>query len=580
MADPLHLIAGTLRDAFAAVTSLPAADIDPVVRPSDRADAQANGALALAKALGRNPRELAQAVADTGMLAASCSAVEVAGPGFINLTFTPEFLSAALLEASASDRLAVRLADSPETAVVDYSAPNVAKEMHVGHLRTTVIGDSLVRLLEFVGHRVIRENHIGDWGTPFGMLIEHLTDLGEEEAVSSLSIGDLDAFYRAARAKFDADDAFKERSRLRVVALQSGDPETRRLWTILVDHSVVYFSEVYATLDVTLTPDDAVGESYYNEMLGDVVTDLRSAGLAVDSDGAWCVFPEGFTNREGEPLPLIVQKRDEGFGYAATDLAAVRDRVGHLRADDILYVVGTPQAQHFAMIFAVARAAGWLPDSVRAEHVGFGNVLGPDRKMFKTRAGGTVKLIGLLDEAVERAEAALRDRSDALSDDERRALAGEIARAAIKYADLSQNRTTDYVFSFDKMLQLTGNTAAYMQYAVARVEGIFGRAGIDREQLRATTTSVRLADPRERVLALELARFAEALEDVEADYRPNLLTAYLYDLAGCYSSFYDALPVLKAEGEDRASRLALCDLTGRILRQGLSLLGIGTVEKM
>ena len=549
---------------------------DPVLRPSDRTDYQANGVMALAKQLGRPPRDVAADVM-SHLDVAGIADVEEAGPGFLNLTLRTEYVASRLNELAGDERVGVAPAASPRRIVIDYSAPNVAKEMHVGHLRSTVIGDALARLHRFMGHTVVARNHLGDWGTQFGMLIEHLTDLGEEEAVSSLSIGDLDAFYRAARAKFDADDAFKERSRLRVVALQSGDPETRRLWTILVDHSVVYFSEVYATLDVTLTPDDAVGESYYNDMLNDVVTDLRSAGLAVDSDGAWCVFPEGFTNREGEPLPLIVQKRDEGFGYAATDLAAVRDRVGHLRADDILYVVGTPQAQHFAMIFAVARAAGWLPDSVRAEHVGFGNVLGPDRKMFKTRAGGTVKLIGLLDEAVERAEAALRDRSDALSDDERRALAGEIARAAIKYADLSTERSRDYVFDLDRMLAFEGDTGPYLQYAHARIRSIFRRLG---EEWSAPEVAFALVEPAARALAVKILGLPEAIGATFEDYAPHKLCTYLFELAQDFTAFYDACPVLVSEGAVRDERLALCALTATTLRVGLSLLGIAAPEQM
>ena len=402
MTSTYDLLASRLQKAFDSVIS----GADPVLRPSDRSDYQANGVMALAKQVGKPPREVAELVV-AALDVADIATVEIAGPGFLNLNLTTQVFNTQLRELSNDPRLGLEKTSAPKTVVIDYSAPNVAKEMHVGHLRSTVIGDALARMNRFVGNNVIARNHIGDWGTPFGMLIEHLLDLGEDEAVAELSIGDLDTFYKGAREKFEADDAFKQRSRLRVVALQGGDKETLRLWKILVDQSVSYFAEVYKKLDVTLTPDDNVGESFYNDMLDDVVKDLSAKGLITDSDGALCVFPPGFVNRDDEPLPMIVQKRDEGFGYAATDLAAIRNRVSGLKADEILYVVGTPQAQHFDMLYAVARMAGWLPENVRCEHVSFGHVLGPDRKMFKSRSGGTVKLVGLLDEAIERADAAL-----------------------------------------------------------------------------------------------------------------------------------------------------------------------------
>ena len=565
------VICERLQRAFDAV----APGADPVLRPSERGDYQANGVMALAKSLGENPRALAERV--LGALdIEDLASVEVAGPGFLNVTLRREFLATQLNATRADERLGVGRREG-RVVVIDYSAPNVAKEMHVGHLRSTVIGDALARMVRFRGDTVIARNHVGDWGTPFGMLIEHLLDLGEDEAIASLSIGDLDSFYRAARAKFDAYDAFKERSRARVVALQSGDPETRRLWRVLVDESVAYFDEVYRALDVTLTPDDVVGESYYNDMLEGVVTDLAAAGLLVESDGALCVFPEGFLARDGEPLPLIVRKKDEGFGYAATDLAAVRNRVSTLGADEMYYVVGAPQAQHFAMVFAVARAAGWLPDTVRCEHVAFGNVLGPDRKMFKTRSGETVKLIGLLDEARERALANLNERGNTLDDEARDVLATQIARAAIKYADLSTDRQRDYVFELDRMIAFEGDTGPYLQYAHARVRSILRRAG---ETAGASAVDFALVDAPARDLAISLLGFPDALAAAGATLQPHRLAGYLFDLAQRLTAFYEACPVLSSQGEVRRERLALCELVGDTLSLGLNLLGIDAPDQM
>ncbi len=571
MTSTYDVLLGRLRHAFDSIDD----GADPVLRTSEHSDYQANGVMALAKAQGTPPREMAQRVISY-LDVADVAVVAVAGPGFLNLTLTPSFLDEQLRALVGDDRLGVAEIDG-RIAVIDYSAPNVAKEMHVGHLRSTVIGDSLARMYRFRGYQVIARNHVGDWGTPFGMLIEHLVDLGEDEAIASLSIGDLDGFYRAARTKFDNDDDFKERSRARVVALQSGDPETRRLWQLLVDESVAYFADVYAALDVTLTPADVVGESYYNDMLEDVVRDLDAAGVLVESEGALCVFPEGFTNREGEPLPLIIRKSDDGFGYAASDLAAVRDRVSRLHADEMLYVVGAPQGQHFEMVFAVARAVGWLPASVRCEHVAFGNVLGPDRKMFKTRTGETVKLIALLDEATERAESALAHRSTDLSLDERHHLATQIARAAIKYADLSTDRQRDYVFELDRMIAFEGDTGPYLQYAHARLRSIFRRLG---EPFDPTTTTFALHDAAARHLALGVLHFPEALDAAMATLHPHRLSGYLFDLAQRFTSFYEACPVLAAPEPLRSERLALCELTARTLSLGLSLLGIEAPDQM
>ena len=548
---------------------------DPVLRTSDRSDYQANGVMALAKRLGRPPRDVAEEILGRAELS-GVAAVEIAGPGFLNLTLSPEFLAEQLTGLRDDDRLGIEAVTQTKTVVIDYSAPNVAKEMHVGNLRSTVIGDALARMYRFAGHHVVARNHVGDWGTPFAMLIEHLLDSGEGDD-ATLSIGDLDAFYKEARTKFDADDSFKERSRSRVVALQSGDPETLRLWRVIVDQSIAYLDLVYRDFGVTLTPNDVVGESFYNNMLSDVVTDLAAAGLIVESGGALCVFPPGFTNRDGEALPLIVRKSDEGFGYAASDLAAVRDRVDNLHADEMLYVVGVPQAQHFEMVFAVARMAGWLPERVRCEHVTFGNVLGPDRKMFKSRSGETVKLASLLGEAIERADAALQERNSDLDDAARTQLAVEIARAAIKYADLSTDRHHDYIFDLDRMIAFEGDTGPYLQYAHARLRSIFRRLGTPWE---SPVVAFSLDTPQERHLALGLLAFPEAFEASLATLQPHRLCVYLFELAQRLTAFYDACPVLTSEGVLRDQRLALCDLAARTLSIGLSVLGIDAPEKM
>ena len=580
MADPLYTIAATLREAFSAVTGLPATSIDPVVRSSDRADAQANGALALAKQLGRNPREVAEAVVATGLLGGVCSNVEVAGPGFINLTFTPEFLAAQVAEAASDDRLGVRQAATVEKVVVDYSAPNVAKEMHVGHLRSSVIGDSIVRLLTHVGHDVIRENHIGDWGTPFGMLIEHLLDLGSSGGdTSAVDMADPNPFYQAARAKFDSDDDFKARARDRVVKLQSNDPETIALWRQLVDKSTAYFDTVYHQLGVLLTGDDIVGESAYHASLRRVVDRLAAAGLLQKSDGADVVFVPGYLNREGEPLPLIVEKAHGGFNYATSDLACVLDRVDRLHATLLVYVVGSPQAQHLAMVFKVAEMAGWLVPPVRAVHVGFGSVLGADRKMFKTRSGESIKLQDLLDEGIQRATAAVQAKNPEMPPAEQAAIGHMVGIGAIKYADLSTDRIKDYVFDWDRMLAFDGNTAPYLQYAHARICSIFRRAEVERTSVRAVTPT--LGEPQERALALLLLQFDSVVHDTLDKYSPHRLCTYLFDLGQAFTAFYEACPVLKDGYEaTRDSRLALCDLTARVLEQGLALLGIEAPERM
>ncbi len=600
VADPLAILSERLQAAFD--TLAPGAD--PVLRESDRADYQANGALALAKSLGRPPREVAGEVIAAASLDDLCETVELSGPGFVNFTLRSDFVAEQVAALAGDHRLGVPATDRPVTVVVDYSAPNVAKEMHVGNLRSTIIGDSLCRVLDRLGHRVVRENHIGDWGTPFGMLIEHLLDVGEQEAANELSVGDLNRFYQAARASFDRDQEFAERSRRRVVLLQSGDPDTVRLWRVLVSESVRYFDRVYAELGVLLTDDDIVGESFYNPMLPEVVADLDRLGLLVVDDGARCVFPPGFTNRRGEPLPLIVQKSDGGYGYAATDLAAIRDRVDRLGAGRILYVVGAPQSQHLSMCMAVAAMAGWLPKGpggAVAEHVAFGSVLGADGKMFKTRSGESVKLSDLLAEALARATAALDDRAAAVGAAagagaatpapapagdradpprgvDRSGLARAVGIGAVKYADLSSDRVRDYVFDWDRMLAFEGDTGPYLQYARARICSIFRRGGV---AVPDPSVPPVLAAPAERALSLQLLRYGEAVSSVAASSSPSKLCTYLYDLASSFTAFYEQCPVLKAPDEvTRRSRLLLADVTARILADGLELLGIEAPERM
>ncbi len=577
MADPIVTVSRRLVEAFAAVAGT---HCDPVVRPSERADAQANGALSLAKTLGLAPRDVAQKVLDAaGDLSDMVASTEIAGPGFVNLTFSDSFVASEFVAAMNNARLGVRLSHDPHTVVIDYSAPNVAKEMHVGHLRSTVIGDALVRAMEFVGHTVARENHIGDWGTPFGMLIEHLIDLGEENAAHELGVGDLDGFYKEARRKFESDDSFKVRARNRVVMLQGGDADTLRLWQTLVNESTRYFNKVYAQLDVLLTDNDLMGESAYNPLLAEVVERLRAQNMLVQSEGADVVFPEGFTNRENEPLPLIIRKGDGGYNYATTDLACVIDRVERLGARTMLYVVGAPQAQHLQMVESVTRAAGWLPDNVVMNHVSFGSVLGSDRKMLKSRAGDTVKLAALLDEAVERAAAAIAEKNPDMPEDQRAEVAHMIGIGAVKYSDLSTDRVKDYIFDWDRMLSFDGNTAPYLQYAHARICSIFRRANVERSSVRGVQPQ--LLQPQERALALRILRFDSAVWEMIDTLSPHKLCTYLYDLASDFTSFYEHCPVLKAESDDiRQSRLMLCDATARTLHQGLALLGIRAPEQM
>ncbi|WP_437569152.1 arginine--tRNA ligase [Sorangium sp. So ce542] len=577
MADPVHALSRAFQEAITAAFGAEHAGVDPSLRRSSHADYQANAAMALGKRLGRPPREVAAAIVGALQLGGICRKVEIAGPGFVNLTLEDAYLTRELADTASSGRLGIAPAAQPETVIVDYSGPNAAKEMHVGHLRSTIIGDALARVLEALGHRVIRQNHLGDWGTPFGMLIEHMLDLGEAAASQELSVGDLDAFYRQARAKFDGDPAFAERSRRRVVRLQGGDEQTLGLWRQLVRESTRYFESVYRRLGVTLTEADFAGESFYNPMLLDVLAELGQKGLARESEGALCVFPAGFTGKGGEPLPLIVRKQDGGYGYATTDLAAIRHRLTTVGAQRLIYVVGAPQSQHFAMVFATAREAGWLRPPARAEHVAFGSVLGADKKMFKTRSGDTVKLSDLLDEAVERATKVVREKNPELDAEAAGAVARAVGVGAVKYADLSSDRIKDYVFDWDRMLAFEGNTAPYLMYAHARIRSIFRKAGVESPR----GVGITVGEPAERALALELLRFGAVLEDVAATLEPHRLCGYLFELAGSFTTFYERCPVLRAESDEvRRSRLALCDLTAEVLAKGLGLLGIDAPERM
>ena len=575
MTSTYELLLGRLQSAFDDV----APGADPVLRTSERCDYQANGVMALAKSVGRPPREVAEEIAGRIDLQ-GVAHIEVAGPGFLNLTLSAELLDGQLRALLSDERLGRALSHDPKRVVIDYSAPNVAKELHVGNLRSTVIGDALARMNRFAGNEVIARNHVGDWGTPFGMLIEHLVDLGEEVGAHELSTGDLTGFYQQARASFDADAAFADRSRHRVVLLQSGDEETLRLWRVLVGESIRYFDAVYTKLGVQLTDDDIVGESFYNDMLPEVVEELDQKGLLVVDDGAKCVFPPGFANREGDPLPLIVQKSDGGYGYATSDLAAIRHRVLDLGATRMLYVVGAPQAQHFQMCFAVATMAGWLTDGIEAVHVSFGNVLGTDHRMLASRSGGAVKLVDLLDEAVDRAKKALESRREvdpnhatATDDDQ---VAQMVGIGAVKYSDLSTDRGRDYVFDWDRMLAFEGNTGPYLQYAHARIRSIFRRGEV---AVPAPAPPV-LADPHERALGLALLWFPVAIDETLDTYSPHKLCGYLFEVAQAFTAFYENCRVLVDDERQRTSRLILCDLSARVLSLGLSLLGIEAPERM
>lgn len=545
-----------------------------VVRPSQRegVDYQVNAAMALAKRLRRRSREVADEIVAHLDLGDMAESVEVAGPGFINITLADTWLQEHAAALAADARLGYQ-SGTPRRVIIDYSSPNMAKEMHVGHLRSTIIGDALVRFMEFAGHEVVRQNHLGDWGTPFGMLVEHLVDEGLDK--QRFSISDLNVFYKEAREKFDNVEGFADRARARVVALQAGDPDTLALWERLLTESKHHIEAVYDLLGVQLTPDDYKGESSYQPWLNDVVDELTRRGLAEVSEGALCVFLDGFTGREGNPLPLIVRKRDGGFGYDATDLATIRYRAQELKGDHLIYVVGSPQAQHFALIFAAARKAEWVSPETTTTHVGFGSVLGEDGRILRTRAGASLKLTDLLNEGVERAAAIVADRTD-LTEAERAEIARAVGIGAVKYADLSTDRLKDYQFDWDRMLAMDGNTAVYLQYAIARIRSIMRRA----ERTPAPGSPVVLTEQAERDLVLALSRFPGAAQTALNHLQPHRLATYLFELATQFSSFYENCPVLKSEGQVRESRLALAAHTAAVLEQGLDLLGIEAPQRL
>jgi arginyl-tRNA synthetase len=572
-----NLVEAAVSTAMAQVLPAELAGGDPLVRRSEHADFQSNVAFAVAKQAKLPPREIAQALAeamDLRVVSATTS-----GPGFLNLSVRDATIWERISERLAADRLGIGTPLTGERVVIDYSAPNIAKEMHVGHLRTTIIGDALARVLGFLGADVVRQNHLGDWGTQFGMLIQYLDEHPElpwryqdTRAEAAGDVSALDALYRAARAQFDADPAFADRARSRVVALQAGDAATLSIWRELVEESELAFQSLYDRLGVLLTPADSAGESTYNGFLADVVEELVAAEIAVESDGALCVFFDDVTGPDGDPVPLIVRKNDGGFGYAATDLATIRYRIRDLKATRILYVVDARQALHFRMIFKTARRAGWLTDDVHAVHVPFGTVLAADGRPFKTRSGGTVRLGDLLDAAVDRARAAAAN-PHALDPDELERVAQAAGIGAVKYADLSTSRIKDYAFDVDRMVSLHGNTGVYLQYAHARIQAILRKLP-DAAGSVAVDPTLPL-HPAERTLALALDEFADTLADVADTLEPHRLCGYLFALAKAYTDFHESCPVLRAESpRQQGNRVALCHLTGRTLATGLDLLGI------
>ncbi|MCK9894106.1 arginine--tRNA ligase [Frankia sp. AgB32] len=559
------------------------AGADPVVRRSDHADFQSNAALALAKRARRKPADLAGLVADALRAdAVSVADVSVSGPGFVNITLADAPLWQQVVDRLAARQLGVSASELGRRTVIDYSGPNIAKEMHVGHLRTTIIGDCLARVLTFLGGEVIRQNHLGDWGTQFGMLIQYLDEHPEASwhrsdlADGASTVSALDTLYRAARADFDSDASFADRARRRVVELQSGEEATVSRWREIVAESEFAFREIYGRLGVLLTPEDSVGESYYNGWLPDVVTELVESGIAVESDGALCVFSTEVTGPDGDPVPLMLRKNDGGYGYDTTDLATIRYRIRDLKADRLLYVVDARQALHFRLVFETARRAGWLTDDVEAAHVSYGTVLGPDGRPFKTRSGDTVKLMHLLETAIERARGIVSEKVSDLDPAELDQIAEQAGIGAVKYADLSTSRTKDYAFDVERMVSFSGNTGVYLQYAHTRIRSILRKAG----STDAVIDPSLPLQPAERALILRLDAFGDILADVGVTFEPHRLCGYLYDLARAYTDFYEACPVLTAPGTLRGNRLALCQLTAHTLAHGLDLLGIAAPDRM
>lgn len=571
----LHqLVAAEVEQAFSANRLTDQPIILQPAKNRDFGDYQINGVMGAAKKTRQNPRELAQRVADALQQNPLIATAEVAGPGFINLKLRPEKLAQYIKASLQDEHLGIARNSKPQTIVIDYSSPNLAKEMHVGHLRSSIIGDSLNRVLTFLGHKVIAQNHVGDWGTQFGMLVAYLIEQ-QQNGRADLELADLEQFYRNAKVRFDEDKNFADTARDYVVKLQSGDASVLALWQQFVQTSLQHAQAVYKKLGLKLLPADVTGESFYNDQLQSTVNELLAKGIAVDSDGTKVVFLDEFKNQDNEPAAFIIQKKDGGFLYASTDLACLRYRINTLHGNRLLYVVDARQSLHFDELFTVARKAGWLPDTVHAEHVPFGTMMGKDGKPFKTRSGDTVKLMDLLNEAVTRASALVASKNPELSADEIAHIGEVVGIGAVKYADLSKNRTSDYIFDWDSMLSFEGNTAPYLQYAYTRVQSVFRKAGT-----WDNNAAITLNEAMEQQLAVELLKFEDVLDSVANTSYPHYLAAYLYQIATLFSRFYEACPILKADEATRNSRLQLTSLTGKTLQQGLALLGIDTLETM
>ena len=549
-----------------------------VVKPSARpefGDYQANGIMSAAKKLKMNPRDLASKVLEHLDLSDIAEKVEIAGPGFLNIHLSNQWLTQQTEKTLNSETLEIEKVTSPQTIVIDYSAPNLAKEMHVGHLRSTIIGDAMARVLGFIGHQVIRQNHVGDWGTQFGMLLTYLNEQQQNNTELSMQLADLEKFYQAAKLRFDDDAVFAQTARENVVKLQAGDAEYLKLWQQFIDTSLQHCDEIYRLLNVLLTPEDVMPESAYNDDLPNVIKDLTKAGLLIEDQGSQCVFLEQFKGKDDSPLPMIVQKSDGGYLYATTDLAALRYRHKKLGMNRGLYFVDARQSLHLKQVFAVGKQAGFVPEQTQLEHMAFGTMMGKDGTPFKTRTGGTVKLIDLLTEAQQRAFALVTEKNPDLDEQSRKAIAKTVGIGAVKYADLSKNRTSDYIFNWDTMLSFEGNTAPYLQYAYARIQSIFAKAG----QIN-TATTIQLVEPAERNLAIKLLQLAEIIDVVAKDGTPNLLCNYLFELAGNFMRFYESCPIIKADEQTKNSRLKLAQLTANTLETGLDLLGIGVMKQM
>ncbi|MFT6914085.1 MAG: arginyl-tRNA synthetase [Motiliproteus sp.] len=540
-------------------------------------DYQANGAMAAAKRMKTNPRELAGQILEHLDLSGIAEHTEIAGPGFINIKLSPQWLAERVTELRLDPHQGVEQCEQSQTLVIDYSAPNLAKEMHVGHLRSSIMGDALARILDAQGHQVIRQNHVGDWGTQFGMLITHLQDQVALEGTVKLS--DLETFYRESKIRFDQDEAFANRARANVVKLQAGDPEALQMWRQFIDISVAHSEEIYAKLNVTLKHSDIHAESAYNDALPAVIKTLQGQGLAVENEGAQVVYLDAMTDKEGNPLAMVVQKSDGGYLYATTDLAAVDYRCNRLKADRILYFIDARQSLHMKQVFAVSRKAGYASEHCSLEHHAFGTMMGEDGKPFKTRSGGTVKLGALLDEAVIRAAQLLKNKDSGLDAAEQADAARKIGIGAVKYADLAKTRTNDYIFSWDSMLSFEGNTAPYLQYAYTRIQSIFRKADLNPEALPG---QIALIEAQEKALALKLLQFSETVDQVAREAYPHQLCGYLYELASLFMKFYEACPILRSDidPEVRNSRLQLSQVTAQTIRRGLDLLGIEVMERM